>query len=77
MSGKATFDLGNFRKRPPMMFEGEWRALKFLKLLMKEGIWRIKYKEDLYYPLEPLFETELRFLKRIGTIEISWNRIKK
>ena len=86
MKGKAIIDLGQFRNRPPMMFEGEWRALKLLKNLRKQGIWKIFYKEWIKYgnyspvtnkEIEREFDwyiAEKRMMTLHGTIEITWRQ---
>lgn len=83
MGGIAQIDLGHFRKRPPMMFEGEWRAIRVMKILKKENIWLIKYKEYITADqmrindinrITPIFDAERRYRNRMGYIEIKWEQ---
>jgi hypothetical protein len=82
MAGEVKINLGNFRKRPPMMFEGEWRALKIMKILKKENIWKVYYKEFIMIPFEVAvkfggngyYSMEKRHTQQTGFIQISWHK---
>lgn len=53
--GYARLYIGRFRTRKPYMFEGEWRALKMLKILKQdEDIVKIIYHEEIIYSCELL-----------------------